>query len=716
MRPRHYRKRLLSGLGTIAVLGFLWFLLAPTALGGSTTYVVTHGTSMEPRFHSGDLVLVRSQSSYRVGEIVAYHSNVFHTLVLHRIIAREGDRYVFKGDNNNFVDFEHPAASQLIGALWLHIPGVGSDLDAIRSPLLVGVLIAAAALLFSGASFARRRRERRRNAPTRAAPATAAAPGATASRPVGLVVSCALVALSPFLLLALLAFTRPSTAVVPSTVAYRQSGALSYSARSAPGPIYPEDRAGTGEPLFTRVIDDVELAYHYRFHSGAPHALAGTASIDAVLSSTSGWQRTLPLAAPEHFHGNRADVHATMSLTSIEGLLREVEKQTDAGGAYTLVLQPSVTVAGRLGDGAMRTSFAPAFKFLFNEVEAQPVEGSGAPSSGAASASAFASSSSGNATVRSEQPLYLNLGPAQIAVATARAIAIVGMLLVAACALVALALVRPRRRDEAELILARYGRMIVPVDRVGRLPGVPVTDVADFDALVRIAEHYERSILHEGGGSGAFWVTDESGHFRYTPATAAPPTQESWIAPHSPLATSEPLAAELRLAAEAAPGTEPSTEVAEWDSEAAVPEYEPGPAPLAVEPIPAFVQEPADEESDVAPREGEPVYDVAVPMPEPQALAAAEEQPADQVRPAAEELPVAGGEPPIGVEQQPPAIEVPGETGEPVTAVHAVMPGVPAARTWAGQVAQAGEAQQPGEDWRAACEAAGIVLKAPTFP
>ena len=53
---------------------WIWYFFAPPALGGSTTYVFTDGVSMEPRFHTGDLVLVRSQSSYHVGEIVAYRN------------------------------------------------------------------------------------------------------------------------------------------------------------------------------------------------------------------------------------------------------------------------------------------------------------------------------------------------------------------------------------------------------------------------------------------------------------------------------------------------------------------------------------------------------------------------------------------------------------------------------------------------------------------
>ena len=141
MRPRRSRKLLTTTAGLIVLAG-AWFYLAPVQLGGSTSYVVTHGISMEPRFHTGDLAILRSQPSYHVGEIVAYHNYKLHRTVLHRIIARDGSRYVFKGDNNNFVDPEHPAASQLIGALWVHIPRVGGVLQSVRSPALIGLLLA----------------------------------------------------------------------------------------------------------------------------------------------------------------------------------------------------------------------------------------------------------------------------------------------------------------------------------------------------------------------------------------------------------------------------------------------------------------------------------------------------------------------------------------------------------------------------------------------
>ena len=47
------RMRLRSGLITFALLltaALGWLYLAPSQIGGPTAYVITHGTSMEPRF------------------------------------------------------------------------------------------------------------------------------------------------------------------------------------------------------------------------------------------------------------------------------------------------------------------------------------------------------------------------------------------------------------------------------------------------------------------------------------------------------------------------------------------------------------------------------------------------------------------------------------------------------------------------------------------
>jgi signal peptidase I len=536
---RHPLKKLLATTLGIIVLGFMWFYLAPAPLGGSTTYVVTHGVSMEPHFHTGDLAIVRSQSSYHVGEVVAYHNKELHTIVLHRIIGRDGNRYIFKGDNNDFIDFEHPRASQLIGALWIHIPGAGATLQSIRSPALVGILVAVALLLLMGGVFVRRRRLRRRQRRAGQSPEhghiRSPIPAADS---VTMIVALGLVALLPFVMLAVLAFTRPSTKLHTVPVAYKQSGRFSYSADATPGPAYPGNVAVTGDPLFTSVLHEVNLRFGYAFASAAKHSLSGKASLSATLTSTSGWNTTFPLGSTTYFRGDHGGVSATLNLASLHALIQSVEKTTKVTGSYTLTIIPHVSVTGNVEHLPLSTTFSPLLEFSVSELEVKPTLAGSAISAttGPSKASAFTPSASGSVPSKGYQPLFLSFKLARLSVATARAVALIGIAVVIAGLIAMLALLRLRERpgDEASSIRARYGHMIIPVGHLTQPAGTSVIDVTDMEALVRIAEHYDRSILHETTAGGeAFWVTDESGQFRYAVGAPAPAAAQPVFAAES---------------------------------------------------------------------------------------------------------------------------------------------------------------------------------------
>jgi hypothetical protein len=337
------------------------------------------------------------------------------------------------------------------------------------------------------------------------------------------VLAVGLVLLLPFVALGVLAFTRPSRALLPSATPYEQSGTLSHAANATPGPAYPSGRAVTGEPLFTHVLSAVKLRFEYRFRAAAAHSLTGTASLYATLASTNGWQTTLELAPPTHFRGDRVPVTGKLDLTSLLALLRHLETTTAVGGSYTLTLLPNVSTTGSLDGLPLHAKFSPRIQFSLNQLEVQPVASTGSsPAAGPSSVSPFTPSAAGSVTGRRYQPLFISLKLARLSIASARRIGL-GAIAVLVCALLAIfVLLRPRRRNESEAILARHGRLIIPVARVWQRPGAAVIDVEDMDALVRIAEHYDRSILHETGDEGeAFWVTDESGQFRY--ALGAPP-------------------------------------------------------------------------------------------------------------------------------------------------------------------------------------------------
>ena len=158
------RPHLLLRLVTSAAIALVVLIggLLPQQLGGRMSYVITNGSSMLPHFHAGDLVIVRREPTYRVGEVAAFHNQQLHVIVLHRIVAIRGNRYVFKGDNNSFVTTYEPTKSQIVGAEWLHVPGGGRIIIDLRTPVIAAFLLGAL-WLFSFWPTSRSRRMRRRH-------------------------------------------------------------------------------------------------------------------------------------------------------------------------------------------------------------------------------------------------------------------------------------------------------------------------------------------------------------------------------------------------------------------------------------------------------------------------------------------------------------------------------------------------------------------------
>ena len=91
------------------VLAGVVALVAAAFATGLIGYVDTNGDSMEPLYHTGDLVVIVRADQYHAGEVVAYHGGTGGQLVtLHRIVGGNTNGFVIKGDNNRSVDPTHP--------------------------------------------------------------------------------------------------------------------------------------------------------------------------------------------------------------------------------------------------------------------------------------------------------------------------------------------------------------------------------------------------------------------------------------------------------------------------------------------------------------------------------------------------------------------------------------------------------------------------------
>jgi signal peptidase I len=144
-------RRLISAVTLILFLlvAAAWMVaFRPQALGGPARYLVIRGDSMVPTYATGDFIVLHTQPTYQIGDIVAYSVPKGEIgaglLVIHRIIGGDPVHgFTVKGDNNPALDPWRPRPQDIAGSAWVLIPGVGQAIVAIRSPITVAALAAA---------------------------------------------------------------------------------------------------------------------------------------------------------------------------------------------------------------------------------------------------------------------------------------------------------------------------------------------------------------------------------------------------------------------------------------------------------------------------------------------------------------------------------------------------------------------------------------------
>ena len=131
---------------------FPWLILAgilaaiwPVRFGGSTSFMIVSGHSMEPTYHTGDLVITKARPSYSIGEVVVYKvpgsGAASGREVVHRLheVLPDG-KLLAKGDNNRTSDPWAISPSDIVGSKWAMLPKGGMILGFLRSILMLSVL------------------------------------------------------------------------------------------------------------------------------------------------------------------------------------------------------------------------------------------------------------------------------------------------------------------------------------------------------------------------------------------------------------------------------------------------------------------------------------------------------------------------------------------------------------------------------------------------
>ena len=505
----------LSSVVLLLVIIAAWLAFAPVEAGGSAAYVIVNGNSMEPLYYRGDLVIARAADSYAVGDIVTYrHPQIGR--VIHRIIAQQDDGFVLQGDNNSWIDSYNPTTDDIVGKAWLRIPKLGDVLAQLRTPMAMAVLAGMLPLVALGGTVAGRRRQRRRGH-TFAKESRGSMTLSDQSKEWALATFGILLLAS--VLLAIFAFTRPTTRTVSDDIGYEQSGVFSYSA-PAPAGIYNTGNIKSGDPVFRQLTNIVTVNFDYQFASQAPAMLSGTHLLTALVGDTSGWTQALVLKPETRFAGNAFTASGTLDLSQVQALIDRFEKQTGVQRSqYTVALVPEVRIAGTLRDEDLSDTFAPHLNFRLDKLQLQLVN------DGPNKTDPLKPSAKSVLKNTRPAPNTLSLLGLSFDVALARWLAIIGMIAGAGgiTALVVQVL-RLTQRDEATAIRLKYGSQMVAVRHVELGEHSRIVDLASIDDLAKIAMKDGRMILHgHGDRAEEYLVQDVDVTYRY----ALSPTKKS---------------------------------------------------------------------------------------------------------------------------------------------------------------------------------------------
>jgi signal peptidase I len=485
------------------VLAAVW-VLWPLALGGSTTYVSTHGISMEPRFHTGDLAILRSAVSYSVGDVVAYRSESLNTVVMHRIVAMDGERFVFQGDNNDWLDEDHPAEDQILGKLFLRVPQGGKVLGALRSPAALVVLGLATAVL--GAILLRPsgrhgRRSRRRSA--RRVPAFSA-PVRGHARQVALISGAvALVAaIGGGVLLSM-----PSSRSEASAVQVTQQGQFSYTGNGQIGTTYPDGVISTGDTVWTRLASGLTVSFTDTVRGPGVADLQGAMRLDVAIVSADGWSTYLNSSPVVPFENGTATAATPVDVTRAAAVLGQHYAEIGAsGGQATLTVTPVVATTGTLRGTAFTTGSPDALAFTLDATSLRLADG--------AQSAALTPSADTPVTVDRIVPRTFAVLSVEIPIGLARLLAAVVLALALVVSAAATWVGRTARGDVADEFVVKHADRILPVAAFD--PGPTVIDVSDAESLHRVAERFDTLVLHHAGADeDVFAVRDVDATYRF---------------------------------------------------------------------------------------------------------------------------------------------------------------------------------------------------------
>lgn len=115
----------------------------PASHGGPFCLAVVSGVSMQPTYHTGDLVIAAKSSHYSIGDVIVYEvaDGDIHGRVIHRIVTQLPDgNFQTRGDNKPYPDPWEVRPGWIYGHAITMIPQGYKAIALLRSPLVLAVI------------------------------------------------------------------------------------------------------------------------------------------------------------------------------------------------------------------------------------------------------------------------------------------------------------------------------------------------------------------------------------------------------------------------------------------------------------------------------------------------------------------------------------------------------------------------------------------------
>ncbi len=495
----------ISNLVLVIGLALAWIFLAPTKIGGQASYIMIHGHSMEPKFHSGDLALVRKASSYQIGDIVTYWNDSMAAYTIHRIIDIKQDRFILQGDNNSWIDPVYPSQEEIIGKLWIHLPKLGKTMEWMRSPVNFALVIGlSGGLLMAGIVLSPKKNRKK----------AFANPNPNGGMAIGLYLFGLL--FFAFLALSFYAFSRP-VSINSNNILYQQEGRFSYSATGTPG-IYDANTVQPGEPIFPKLTCTLNVDFSYNLMGGQVQALSGSHQFYAqVLDAQSGWNRTIPMSQVLAFKGTSFFNTGTIDLCQVEALVATLEQETGLrSSTYAMKIVSAVTVMGNVAGETVSESFTPVLTFKFDETHFYLDSNDSVEKVLNISKPTMSAGATSQTNVLPLFGLKPTVRTARIAATVGMVISLIGLLILG------LNLYFRIHGNQEAIIRLKYGTLLLNVYESTYEPPAPVIDVTSIDDLAKLADRHGTMILHiTRDFLQDYLVQGENVTYRYSISTGA---------------------------------------------------------------------------------------------------------------------------------------------------------------------------------------------------